>query len=125
MKQRAADRRLPHDQRMTNRTPWWSDLCGMVRAVAHTIASRHSAATMTVAGLQWIPAPGGRPATGLATTASGAGQVAVGDDQLDEGDRRDDDQRHQRRAERNPHQIIGAEAPGCRRDPARFLSQLR
>ena len=47
--------------------------------------------------------------------AQGSGQVTVGDDQLDQGHRGDDDQRHQRRPEGHPYQVPGLRGVDCRR----------
>ena len=58
----------------------------------------------------------GQPHAGDGT--QGSGQVTVGDNQLDQGRSRDDDERDQRRAKSHPYQVPGLGGVGCGRQPA-------
>ena len=58
--------------------------------------------------------------------AQRAGHVAVGDDQLQQRHRRDDDQRHHSRTERNPQQVarlVGARGSTVRRSRSEDVTQ--
>ena len=91
--------------RMTNQDPCGGVAAAVVRAVPHTIASTGSSGIT----------PSSRPPIDTGTLmhaqphagdrAERASHVAVRNEQLQQRYRGDDDQRHHRRAERNPEQV--------------------
>ena len=87
--------------------------CAVVRAVPHTISSTGSSGStrQLMAGDRDRHLMNGQPHAG--DGAQGAGHVAVGDDELQQRHRRDDDERNQGRAERNPNQVTRLARADC------------
>ena len=101
-------------QRMTNHDDALAEVAAaVVRAVPHTISSTGSSgitpSSRPPIEIGYLVHP--QPHAG--DRAEGARHVAVGDEQLKQHHRRDDDQRNQRRAERDPDQVTGLACP-CR-----------
>ena len=93
------------------------DLGGTARCRPHHQSSRCQwQHTQLLAGDRDRHQMGGKPDAG--NRSQGSRQVTVGDHQLDECHRSDDDQGNQGRAEGDPHQVSGLWGAGWGRKPA-------
>ena len=92
-------------QRVTNHDDWGEVAAAVVRAVPHTIASTGNNGITPSSRPPIDTGTWCTPSHMLAIAPERAGHVAVGDEQLQQRHRGDDDQRDDGRPERDPKQL--------------------